>query len=721
MNNSADLSEAAQLWRVGRAGEARRRLLDLTSKPEENFEICSLLAQIDLEEQQGQAAQHWARAALKLERSGAAAWYTLARAQRELGNLTAAVASYQRALAIEPGNSVIWTSLGTALYYSGRRDQAIDSYRRALALDPGNAGARASLDQLTQPPAGGMIRLGQIREEAQRLHRAGQLAEALDLHREALRIAPHLAGIWFSAGLLADEMGEQWTSLPFFEEAARLDPNLFPAIEAARRICVAVGLREKALRYAERAYALKPSDDIRIAQALTLSAIQPSLEAMFESRRAFDAGLDAAIDAALEARDISAAHGMGAFFLAYHGEVDKDLQAKAARLLAGATPGISMTAPHCSSLERRQVRIRVGFISRFLFSHSIGATTRGLVAELSRDRFEVFVLRITPSKVDAVTVFICRAAEHTIVLDADFRIAREQIAALELDVLFYQDIGMEPTSYLLAFSRLAPVQCVSFGHPNTTGIPTMDYFISNDLFEPPDAAQHYTEKLFLLHDLPTLAYYYRPEIPPAPADRAEFGLHEKDHVYCCPQALMKVHPEFDAVLGAILRRDPEGIIVLVGGGYVEYTDQVRERLARTVGDVIGRILFLDAMPYPRYLQLLVSADVCLDTLHFNGMNSSLEAFAASTPIVTLPGRLQRGRHTQAMYRKMGILECIAKDAKDYVDIAVRLGTDREYAASIRNRIRALSGVLYEDRRVVAEFERFFVQAVREAIPGFSEP
>jgi protein O-GlcNAc transferase len=59
--------------------------------------------------------------------------------------------------------------------------------------------------------------------------------------------------------------------------------------------------------------------------------------------------------------------------------------------------------------------------------------------------------------------------------------AHTQLGALELDVLFYQDIGMESVSYFLSFARLASVQCVSFGHPNTTGVPNMDYFISNDL------------------------------------------------------------------------------------------------------------------------------------------------------------------------------------------------------------------------------------------------
>lgn len=648
-----------------------------------------------------------ARTALSLHHTDACAWHALGRAYKEQGDWDAALACYRRALAIEPRNPTILTSLGTALYGIGQRDQAIGAYREALAAHPDHAGAGASLATLMQPLPAGMNRLTQIRDEAQRLHRAGRLADALRLHREALLIAPQFAGIWLSAGLLANDIGEPWTALPLFEEAVRLDPSLFAAVEAARRICVGAGLTEKAERYAGLAYALKPSDDIRIAQALSIAAIQRSVEAIKESRRTYERGLDAAMNTHLKVTNIAAAHGMGAFFLAYHGENDRHLQAKAARLLLEAAPALSMTAAHCTAPVRRAGKIRIGFISAFLFDHSIGKTTRGLVSELSRESFEVFLLRITPSKSDEVTELMRRAADRMVELDSDHVVARDQIAALELDILFYQDIGMELTSYLLAFSRLAPVQCVSFGHPNTTGIPNMDYFVSSDLFEPRDAASHYSEKLYLLDDLPTLAYYYRPDPPRILPDRAVFGLHDADHVYLCPQTLFKLHPEFDALLLGILEGDPQGVLVLIRGRYEDYTHQILQRFSHTLKDVLDRIVFLDPMAFPRFMQLLAIADVCLDTLHFNGMNSSLEAFSVGTPVVTLPGRFQRGRHTQAMYRKMGILECIAQDAAQYVDIALGLGRDKACARSVRERILARNGVLYEDRRVVTEFERFF--------------
>jgi protein O-GlcNAc transferase len=573
------------------------------------------------------------------------------------------------------------------------------------------AAAETAVNDVVPPSDADLQRLACIRNEARRLQEKGEFSQALELHREALRVAPQFAGIWVSAALLADALGEQWTSLTFFEEAARLNPGLLIAVESARRICVAAGLIEKAAHYSQLTCALAPSDDIRIARALLLPAIQPSMETLHATRSTYERNLDDLIRLDLKLSD-PAALQLGGYFLAYHGENDAALQAKTARFLTRAIADLSVTAAHCKLPVRASRRIRVGFISKFFFGHSIGATSRGLIQELSRERFEVIVLRITPTRCDAVSDMICATADRSLELDADFRSARQQIAALELDILFYQDIGMEPTSYLLACSRLAPVQCVSFGHPNTTGIPTIDYFISNDWYEPENAAMHYTEKLFLLEHLPTLAYYYRPAMPVGPPDRAEFGLRAAEHVYLCPQALCKIHPEFDAILGEILRSDRDGVLVLLRGGYRDYAERLEQRMQGVLRENRDRVRFLDAMPFPRFMRLMACADVCLDTLHFNGMNSSLEALALGIPIVTLPGRMQRGRHTQAMYRKMNILDCIAKDPAEYVRIAVRLGTDQEYATAIGTRIRAASHLLFEDPRVIMEFERFFLDVCR---------
>jgi protein O-GlcNAc transferase len=554
-------------------------------------------------------------------------------------------------------------------------------------------------------------RLVATREKARVLYQAGRLTESLAEHEEALRLAPDAVIIRLSAARLAHALEMQEVSLRHFEEAARLDPRCYQAVEAARRICVGAGITERAAHYSQLAYAINPAAGILLSMKLAVPSIMESVAAIRDSRARYERGLDEMLASVPHIEAPQGDLGVAAFFLAYHGENDRDLQRTTARLFLRAIPSLKFTAPHCVGARRRTGKIRIGFISRFFASHSIFSTSVGLIEKLSREAFEVVVLRITPSRDDESTARVRAAADLTVDLDSDLYRAREQIATLALDILFFQDIGMEPTSYFLAFARLAPVQCVSFGHPNTTGIPTMDYFISNDLFEPPDAQEHYSEKLVQLSDLPTLAYYYTPKVPERTAIPESFGLSGEATLYVCPQTLYKMHPDFDRILRGILIQDPHGLVVLIAGQFQEFTDRLRERFARVLPGLEHRIVFLPFMPFERLMGLLSVAHVILDTLHFNGMNSSLQAFAAGTPVVTLPGRFQRGRHTQAMYKKMRIFDCIAEDMEHYVDIAVRIGTDRRYADALRERIVARNHVLFEDPRVVSEFERFFIEAV----------
>ena len=554
-------------------------------------------------------------------------------------------------------------------------------------------------------------RLDAARDKARVLYQQGRLRESLAIHDEALELAPQAVAIRLSAAKLAHALELQELSLRHFEEALRVDPRCYQAAEAARRICVGAGFADRAAHYSRLAYDLNPAAETLLSMQLIVPSIMQSPDAIRETRARYRQGLDELAASPPLIERPPGDLGVAAFFLAYHGESDRELQAAAASLYLKAIPSLKFTAPHCGGSRRQGGRIRIGFISRFFASHSIFSTSVGLVEKLSREKFEVIVLRIMPSREDECTARICAAADLAVKLDPDAFRAREQIAALALDILFYQDIGMEPLSYMLAFARLAAVQCVSFGHPNTTGIPTMDYFISNDLFELPDAQTHYSEKLVQLRDLPTLAYYYRPAVPVRGATRESFGLPAAATLYVCPQTLYKLHPDFDDLLRGILARDSRALIVLIAAQFQEFTQRLRQRFENSLPGAQQRIVFLPFMPFERFMQLLCLADVILDTVHFNGMNSSLQALAAGTPVVTLPGRFQRGRHTQAMYRKIGIPDCIAGSPEQYIEIAVRIATLAPYRQALRERILSRNHVLFEDNRVVAEFERFFLGAV----------
>jgi predicted O-linked N-acetylglucosamine transferase (SPINDLY family) len=351
---------------------------------------------------------------------------------------------------------------------------------------------------------------------------------------------------------------------------------------------------------------------------------------------------------------------------------------------------------------------RIGFISRFFYDHTIGKLHAGLIQKLSREHFRVVVFRFSSIE-DPWARRIDEAADEVVVLPTHLEAAREEIARQRLDLLYYTDIGMETVTYFLAFSRLAGVQCTGWGHPLTTGIPTIDYFISSDLLEPAGAEKHYSERLVRLETLPT--YYFRPELTGPVRSRADFGFRDDEHIYLCPQSLFKLHPDFDRLLGAILEADARGRLVLIEGQQPNFAKLLDERFQRSLPAQRERIQFLPRQSTDNFLHLLAAADVILDPPQFSGGNTSLEALALGIPIVTLPGAFMRTRVTYGCYRQMDITDCIASDEDDYVRIAVRLGTDKQYRARLREAILAGRIALFENQKTIRAYDRFFLRAL----------
>jgi len=717
------LEAATRLAAGGRYQDARGILQELLRRAPGDIGACLLLMQVALALGDHDTALRVAQCTAGLRPELALLQYWRGRAYKAGGDCATAVACYRQAARAEPGSADILVSLGIALRALGQVEEAVAVYRQALAIAPGHAlahnnlanalvslGDPASARECRAAGRAGLIRqVNALYEQARQLRDQGRLADAMGVLDEALHTAPKDPVLLTTAAELLGQLGRAEASLDCYERLIDLEPDNYSAVDSARRAALAAGLVERGAAYSARAMRLAPSDEVRIAMRLSLPAIQDSRAQIEATRRAYAQALDELLPLELQIVDPYGAIGVQSFYLAYHGLCDRELLVKTAALYARALPSLCHVAPHCERAGRRPGKIRVGFLSRFLFAHSIGKTTRGLVEKLDRDRFEVHLIRVVPSPDDATTALMRASADHTIEVSGmePLAAARQRIADLQLDILFYQDIGMEPMSYFLSFARLAPVQCVSYGHPNTTGVPTIDYFVSNDLYEPENAQAHYSERLFLLRDLPTLAYYYRPETPRHPPSRASLGLPEEATLYVCPQTLFKFHPDIDGLLKGIMERDPGGRLVLIRGAFQEWMDTLVNRFHRTMPAVAERIHFLPHLPPAQFMQLLAVSDVMLDTPHFNGQNSSLEALALGLPVVTLPTGLQRGRHTRAMYLKMNIDDCIAQSPEDYIRIAVRLGTDAAHRQELRNRILARNAVLFENEAVVREFERFF--------------
>ena len=239
---------------------------------------------------------------------------------------------------------------------------------------------------------------------------------------------------------------------------------------------------------------------------------------------------------------------------------------------------------------------------------------------------------------------------------------------------------MHSVTFALAALRLAPVQCAAWGHPTTTGHPTIDYYLSAAAMESADAASHYSERLVLL---PGIGTQYAPPAIPADADRARFALPEGKVLLLCPQSLFKVHPDNDSLLASVLAATRNTMLVLFEGRHPALTDRFMRRLQAAFAAqgvaIRERAIVLPGLAHPDYLRVNRLCDAMLDTLHWSGGNTSLDALACGLPIVTLPGALMRGRQTAGMLDVIGVPDLIAADRDDYLRIACRLADDAAVA------------------------------------------
>lgn len=696
------------------------------------------------------AAAEYIRRAIAIDDTKAVYHSNLGAAYRALGRLDDAIASYREAIRIKPDFADAHCNLGNSLSERQRTSEAIASYRQAAQLKPHDATVlyrlgtqlleQGKFDEAVAALQQSISNDADFAEAHSRLADAlsdqGRYLEAVACYRKALTLRPDWAETYNNLGTAYKALGKLDLAVECYRRALSRKPglaeahnNLGNALKDAKQIEEAIncyrqaivlrsefaeahanlaalmqqqGEIQGAVRHLQEAIRSKPTNLRRIQLATLLPPIYESREDLDRWRRRLQTGVHSLIEANVTI-DPALVLAIPNFYLAYQGRNDRQLQTEIARL-------------HRSSHEYKHRpahgsgKIRVGFISRYLCDHTIGRLMRGAIAHLSRDVFEVTVLAAARHD-DGISRFLRERADCYIELVDGLPAAIRTIDDLSLDILFYTDIGMDPVTFSLAHSRLAPIQCVTWGHPLTTGSPTIDYFISSSLLEADDADEHYSETLIRLESLGV--YYYRPSAVATDRKgtiRAEFGLPADRHLYGCLQSLFKLHPEFDAVLGDILRKDRLGEVVLLSGSSPDWDRLLMRRFESTIPDVAERIRFVPRQDYEGFLRLNTAVDVLLDPIHYSGGNTSFEAFSLGIPVVTLPSRYLRGRITHGLYRQMNLSDCVAGNPQEYAEIAVRLGTDPDYRHSLQRRIHEDSDCLFESRSAVQELERFFREA-----------
>ncbi len=639
------------------------------------------------------------RIAVSLRSASAEIHSNLAGVLRTLGQHEAAVAEYRYAARCAPGTAEIWYNLASALADSDPDDDVEACFRRAMDLRPDFVEAIANFGRWLITRA-----------------RWGEAAKCL---ADAIRLVPADASSWNNLGVAWRQLGRErdaesaWRrAIALAQDCADAFHNLGCLLSTGGRTDEAVACHAAALD----ANVLHGAARLAFCMA-QIPIVYHNAEEVAQRRANYFAALDglaAAMETPAIERAVASAVGSSQpFFLSYQGENDREPQALYGRLICRALAR-TIPTPALAARPARDERIRLGIVSGYFHDHTIFRLfLEGWLSEIDRERFEITGFH-TGFVHDQQTVHASRLCGRFVHGPRSAVAWGAAVADSAPHILLYPEVGMDPMAAHLAARRLAPVQCVAWGHPRTTGMPTVDYFLSAELMEPPDGDTHYSESLVRL---PEIGVHFTPDDGAAfPLQRAALGLEPDVPVFFCGLALYKYQPEYDRVFPRIAFAVGPCRFLFIGFAKSDAVTRIFQKRLYTAfaahGLDAGRYCnILPPMPQHRFIATAGLTDVILDTPGWSGGKSTLDCLAGNPAIVTLPGRFMRGRHTAAILRRIGCEQTIARSLDEFVTLAARLALDAAWRMEVRCAVEQGKHRAFRDPAPIRALETFLINAV----------
>jgi predicted O-linked N-acetylglucosamine transferase (SPINDLY family) len=591
-------------------------------------------------------------------------------AAMEAGNYSEAAALYAQDLEHDPQNITLLYNYATALSGLHRYDEAADLVCQALAIQPDNVECN--------------LMLAFTRHNQNRHQEALHYYRLLDRRNAIIPLGNLAARVYFLAGRAALETGQITISREFFSKSLAIDPENVSARFARCLGGLGVPTSEIEAEEARIRFTSELNELVSLTKLDTTERIERAYQALGE-----------------------AVH----YYLAYQCKDDRDLQKQfgcfVCNVMAAKFPEMAKEKKPSLITGRR---IKVGIVSAHFYLHSVWKIiVRGWLGYLDREKFSLHCYSL--GEVHDAATEQARSLSDQFFESTDLPVMMDKIAEDQLDLIIYPGIGMDHRTQQLAALRLAPVQAVAWGHPVTTGMPTMDYFLSSDLMEPSGSERHYTEKLVRL---PNLSVCYQPlETGMAKQPDNIIGTAGDEVLFLCCQNLLKYRPQHDLIYPRIALELPNARFVFIN--YSAAQSKILMKRLEQAFEQLGLVAEKHLQLVPKlnsadYNAVNAAADVYLDSIGWSGGNTTFESLPYNKPIVTLPGEFMRGRHTSAILTMMGVTETIASDVDDYVRIAVRLGSDVGWRKEISAKIAACKHKVYGDKACIHGLEQFIEAA-----------
>ena len=253
-----------------------------------------------------------------------------------------------------------------------------------------------------------------------------------------------------------------------------------------------------------------------------------------------------------------------------------------------------------------------------------------------------------------------------------------------IDILIDQT-GHMARSRLGVFARKpAPLQILYPGYPNTTGMPAVDYCITDADRDPTGAEKFYTEQLMRVAGT---SQCFRPAEGDPEVGAAAFVANG----YITFGSLgkpSKITPGILNLWTRILQKMPDARLVLMDPTDGSFAQEILATFLEH-GVVKERVEFVSRLPRRQYMEIYNRIDIVLDTFPYNGHTTTFDALWMGVPVLTLAGATHVAREGLAILETLGLSNLVCRSEEQYVAAAINLSRDTTSLGALRAQLRSL--------------------------------